>query len=81
MIDTLRLTAKQANGLLTTGEASSDEIFSAYRAAIDECDKNGGNHVSPVGPLLLGVGNATGCSALAGQSPTSPATVISPRMA
>ena len=38
MIDTLRLTAKQANDLLTAGEASSDEIFSAYRAAIDERD-------------------------------------------
>ena len=38
MIDTLRLTAQQANDLLQTGEASSDEIFSAYRAAIDERD-------------------------------------------
>ena len=38
MIDTLRLTAKQANDLLTSGEASSDEIFAAYRAAIDERD-------------------------------------------
>ena len=38
MIDTLRLTAKQANDLLTSGEASSDQIFAAYRAAIDERD-------------------------------------------
>ena len=38
MIDTLRLTAKQVNDLLETGEASSDEIFAAYRAAIDERD-------------------------------------------
>ena len=37
-LDTLRLTAKQANDLLTSGEASSDEIFAAYRAAIDERD-------------------------------------------
>ena len=36
MIDTLRLTAKQVNDLLETGEASSDEIFAAYRAAIAE---------------------------------------------
>jgi len=36
--DTLRLTAKQANDLLTSGEASSDEIFAAYRTAIDERD-------------------------------------------
>src|SRR5438046_6751539 len=38
MIDTLRLTAQQVNDLLAAGEASSDEIFSAYRAAIDERD-------------------------------------------
>jgi aspartyl-tRNA(Asn)/glutamyl-tRNA(Gln) amidotransferase subunit A len=38
VIDTLRLTAKESNDLLTAGEASSDEIFSAYRAAIDERD-------------------------------------------
>src|SRR6186997_1675325 len=38
VIDTLRLTAKQANDLLAAGEASSDEIFAAYRAAIDERD-------------------------------------------
>src|SRR4051794_13596276 len=38
MIDTLRLSAKQVNDLLETGEASSDEIYAAYRAAIDERD-------------------------------------------
>jgi aspartyl-tRNA(Asn)/glutamyl-tRNA(Gln) amidotransferase subunit A len=38
MIDTLRLTAKGANDLLTAGEASSEEIFTAYRAAIEERD-------------------------------------------
>ena len=38
MIDTLRLTAKEVNDLLESGEASSDEIFAAYRAAIDERD-------------------------------------------
>jgi aspartyl-tRNA(Asn)/glutamyl-tRNA(Gln) amidotransferase subunit A len=37
-LDTLRLSAKEVNDLLETGEASSDEIFSAYRAAIDERD-------------------------------------------
>jgi aspartyl-tRNA(Asn)/glutamyl-tRNA(Gln) amidotransferase subunit A len=35
-IDTLRLTAEAANDLLRHGEASSNEIFAAYRAAIDE---------------------------------------------
>ncbi len=38
MIDTLRMSAKEVNDLLETGEASSDEIFAAYRAAIDERD-------------------------------------------
>jgi aspartyl-tRNA(Asn)/glutamyl-tRNA(Gln) amidotransferase subunit A len=38
LIDTLRQTAKQVNELLETREASSDEIFAAYRAAIDERD-------------------------------------------
>jgi aspartyl-tRNA(Asn)/glutamyl-tRNA(Gln) amidotransferase subunit A len=38
VIDTLRLTAKEVNDLLAAGEASSDETFSAYRAAIDERD-------------------------------------------
>jgi aspartyl-tRNA(Asn)/glutamyl-tRNA(Gln) amidotransferase subunit A len=37
-IDTLHLTAEQANGLLTRGEASTDELFAAYRAAIDDRD-------------------------------------------
>ena len=36
MIDTLRLTAEGANELLRSGEVSSDELFAAYRAAIDE---------------------------------------------
>src|ERR671936_1476524 len=38
MIDTLRLTAEEAHGLLERGEASGDELFAAYRAAIDERD-------------------------------------------
>jgi aspartyl-tRNA(Asn)/glutamyl-tRNA(Gln) amidotransferase subunit A len=38
VIDTLRLTAEEVNGLLERGEASSQEIFEAYRAAIDERD-------------------------------------------
>ena len=37
-IDTLRLTAEQANDLLERREVSSQEIFAAYRAAIDERD-------------------------------------------
>jgi aspartyl-tRNA(Asn)/glutamyl-tRNA(Gln) amidotransferase subunit A len=37
-LDTLRLTAEDLERLLTSGEASSGEIFDAYRAAIDERD-------------------------------------------
>jgi aspartyl-tRNA(Asn)/glutamyl-tRNA(Gln) amidotransferase subunit A len=38
MIDTLRLTAEEANRLLETKEVSGDELFAAYRAAIGERD-------------------------------------------
>jgi aspartyl-tRNA(Asn)/glutamyl-tRNA(Gln) amidotransferase subunit A len=38
MIDTLRLTAEEALGLLERGEVSGAELFTAYRAAIDERD-------------------------------------------
>jgi aspartyl-tRNA(Asn)/glutamyl-tRNA(Gln) amidotransferase subunit A len=37
-IDTLRLTAEDAIGLLERGEVSSRELWDAYRAAIDERD-------------------------------------------
>ena len=37
-IDTLRLTAEDASGLLDRGEASAQELHAAYRAAIDERD-------------------------------------------
>jgi aspartyl-tRNA(Asn)/glutamyl-tRNA(Gln) amidotransferase subunit A len=39
MIDTLRLTAEEALGLLERGAVSSSELFAAYRAAIDERDE------------------------------------------
>ena len=38
MIDTLRLTAEQALGLLERREVSGAELFSAYREAIDSRD-------------------------------------------
>src|SRR3989454_12582607 len=38
MIDTLRLTAEEAAGLLERGEVSAAELHAAYRAAIDERD-------------------------------------------
>jgi aspartyl-tRNA(Asn)/glutamyl-tRNA(Gln) amidotransferase subunit A len=37
-VDTLRLSAEEAWGLLERGEVSSDELVAAYRAAIDERD-------------------------------------------
>jgi aspartyl-tRNA(Asn)/glutamyl-tRNA(Gln) amidotransferase subunit A len=39
MIDTLRVTAEEALGLLERGEVSSAELFGAYREAIDERDE------------------------------------------
>ena len=38
MIDTLRLTAEEAKGLLERREISGAELFAAYRAAIDDRD-------------------------------------------
>ena len=38
MIDTLRLTAEEASGLIGRGEVSGAELHAAYRAAIDEHD-------------------------------------------
>ena len=39
MIDTLRLTAEEANRLLAAGEVSSDELYAAYHAAIGVRDE------------------------------------------
>jgi aspartyl-tRNA(Asn)/glutamyl-tRNA(Gln) amidotransferase subunit A len=39
VIDTLRLTAEEAMGLLERGEVSPRELWDAYRAAIDERDE------------------------------------------
>ena len=39
MIDTLRLTAEEAGGLLERGEVSADELAAAYRTAIGERDE------------------------------------------
>src|SRR2546421_5389454 len=39
MIDTLRLTAEDALGMLERREVSGAELFGAYRAAIDEHDE------------------------------------------
>ena len=39
MIDTLRLTAEKAKGLLERREISGAELFAAYREAIDDRDE------------------------------------------
>jgi len=38
VIDTLRLTAKDANALLSSGEVSADELFVSYRNAVEQRD-------------------------------------------
>jgi aspartyl-tRNA(Asn)/glutamyl-tRNA(Gln) amidotransferase subunit A len=88
-IDTLRLTAEEANGLLERKEVSGAELFAAYRAAIDErdpelhcflhlCDDPGGEGI----PIALkdvigtkGVETTAGSKILAGYVPVYDSTV------
>jgi aspartyl-tRNA(Asn)/glutamyl-tRNA(Gln) amidotransferase subunit A len=89
MIDTLRLSAEGAQGLLARGEVSGSELFAAYRAAIDErdpelhcflhlCDDPGGEGI----PIALkdvistkGVPTTAGSKILEGYTPVFDATV------
>jgi aspartyl-tRNA(Asn)/glutamyl-tRNA(Gln) amidotransferase subunit A len=89
MIDTLRLSAEDAQGLLARGEVSGSELFAAYRAAIDErdpelhsflhlCDDPGGEGI----PIALkdvistkGVPTTAGSKILEGYTPVFDATV------
>ena len=50
-IDTLRMTAEEVNGLLEQREVSSQEIFDAYRTAIDERDGELLGRTGGLGPL------------------------------
>jgi aspartyl-tRNA(Asn)/glutamyl-tRNA(Gln) amidotransferase subunit A len=91
VIDTLRLTAEEANVLLRRREVSTDELFDAYRAAIDArdgelhcflrlCERGEGD---PVGiPIALkdvigtkGVETTAGSRILAGYVPVYDSTV------
>ena len=89
MIDTLHLSAEDAQGLLARGEVSGGELFAAYRAAIDErdpelhsflhlCDDPGGEGI----PIALkdvistkGVPTTAGSKILEGYTPVFDATV------
>jgi aspartyl-tRNA(Asn)/glutamyl-tRNA(Gln) amidotransferase subunit A len=89
VIDTRRLTAEEAKGLLERREVSGAELFAAYRAAIDErdpelhcflrtCDDPGGEGI----PIALkdvigtkGVETTAGSKILAGYVPVYDSTV------
>jgi aspartyl-tRNA(Asn)/glutamyl-tRNA(Gln) amidotransferase subunit A len=89
VIDTLRLTAERARGLLERKEISGEELFGAYGAAIDErnpelhaflrtCDDPGGDGL----PIALkdvigtrGVETTAGSRILAGYVPVYDSTV------
>ncbi len=89
MIDTLRLTAEEAQGLLARGDVSGEELFAAYRDAIDErdpelhaflhlCEDAGGSGI----PIALkdvisteGVPTTAGSRILEGYRPVFDATV------
>jgi aspartyl-tRNA(Asn)/glutamyl-tRNA(Gln) amidotransferase subunit A len=88
-IETLRLTAEEAWRLLEAGEVSGEELFAAYRAAIDErdpelhcflrtCDDPGGDGL----PIALkdvigtkGVETTAGSKILSGYVPVYDSTV------
>src|SRR6266516_459687 len=90
MIDTLRLTAEEARGLLERGEVSGAELYAAYRAAIDErdpelhcflyvCEDEGGEGL----PLAVkdvigtkGIPTTAGSKILEGYVPVYDSTVI-----
>jgi aspartyl-tRNA(Asn)/glutamyl-tRNA(Gln) amidotransferase subunit A len=87
-IDTLRLTAEEANDLLARGEVSSAELFDAYRAAIDErdgelhcflrlCDGPGEGIPIALKDVIgtLGVETTAGSKILAGYVPVYDSTV------
>ncbi len=91
MIDTLRMTAEEAAGLITRGEASAGELHAAYRTAIDERDGELHSYLRIVDevegegvPIAFkdlvstrGVETTAGSKILAGYRPVFDATVAS----
>ena len=89
-IDTLRLTAEAAWGLLDAGEISGEELFAAYRAAIDErdpelhcflrtCDDPGGDGLPIAFKDIIGtkgVETTAGSKILGGYVPVYDSTVV-----
>jgi len=89
MIDTLRLTAEEAAGLIERGEVSSAELHSAYLLAIAERDAELHSYLTTVGesegegvPIALkdvistkGVETTAGSKILAGYVPVADSTV------
>jgi aspartyl-tRNA(Asn)/glutamyl-tRNA(Gln) amidotransferase subunit A len=90
MIDTLRLTAEEANELVARGEVSSDELFAAYLEAIGErdpelhcylhvCESSAGDGI----PIALkdvigtkGIPTTAGSKILEGYVPVYDSTVV-----
>jgi aspartyl-tRNA(Asn)/glutamyl-tRNA(Gln) amidotransferase subunit A len=91
MIDTLRLTAEDAAGLIERGEASAEELHAAYRTAIDERDRELHSYLTLVDevegdgvPIAFkdlvstrGVETTAASKILAGYKPVYDATVAS----